>query len=152
MKEPATTLPQCVLGQVAGEDALCCVGRDIDEPADSCEGDDDEDDVFPPVEAVDSLVDVDGSEDVHEGGQEDRCQKFIVFHGVEPSDEVVLGKSAVLVAFGACIAEGHACQIDVAVGVGSDVAEEAGAAAFVTGFSQFIGAAGGGVAGEELHE
>ena len=62
---------QSVLGQVTGEDALGCVGGDVDEPADSGEGDDDENHVFPPVEAVNSLVDVDRPEDVHEGGQDD---------------------------------------------------------------------------------
>ena len=66
-----------------------------------------------------------------------------MLHGVEPSHKVILGKSAVLVAFSSSIAEGNACQVDVAVGVGSDIAEEAGAAAFVAGLSQFIGTAGG---------
>lgn len=75
-----------------------------------------------------------------------------MFHRVEPSHKVILSISAILVAFSACIAEGHACQIDVAVGIGSDIAEKTGTAAFVAGISQLIGAAGGVVAGEEFNE
>lgn len=122
-----------VFVEEAGGDAFSCVCVDVDEPADDCVDDDDEDDIVPPGEVEYAFVGVDVGEEVSEGGEEDGGCESVVFHGVVSSDEDV-GVDAEVVAGSAGVAEGEGGEVDVAVGVGADQVEEvAPAAAFVAG-------------------
>ena len=140
-----------IFDEVAGEDTFSCIGIDIDEPADDGIGDDHQDHILPPEEAVDSLVDVDGAQDVHQGCQEDWSQEFVVFHRVEESHKVVFSKSASLVALSASITERSACQVDVGVGISSDITEETSTTAFVASLAKFVTASSW-MTGEKLNE
>jgi len=106
---------------------------------------------LPPVKVDDSLVDVNGTQNVEKSSQEGRSHESVVLHRVEASYELIRGMDADIIALPSRVAEGLTSQIDVAVCVcPHQVEEKATTALLFTAYSQLV-ATGSWMTGEKLN-
>ena len=144
-------LSEVVLSEEASGDTFSGIGVNLDKPADDSVDDEDKNDVMPPIEARQSAVDVDMSEEVAEGSQPNASYEPVVFHRVVTADEGV-AVEVDAVAFPCGVAERQAGKSNVAVGVSAYQAEAHVKESFVvTSLTNFM-AAGVSMTGEQLND